>query len=227
MRPSTAKTWILYVSLFLGCSLAWSQDLSLLPKYGSAPRTAQQQEADAAFIAQVDARYQGDRLRAARDIAERGWQALSQGNAAEAMRRFNQAWLLDQRSAHAIWGMAAVAGNSDQGLLASLSLFSEAEKLLPEDINLAVDYARAMGFAGAAVGSAPILAEADRRYAAIHQKAPGHTLNLQNWAIANYSRGDYRAAWEKIRLAEATPQKAQLDPAFIKALEAKMPRPIH
>ena len=225
MKASTLKTWIVCSSLFLACNLAWSQDLSLLPKYGNAIKTEKQKKADAEFLAQIDLRYQGDRQRAAKEISERGWQALSQGNDADAMRRFNQAWLLDQRNANAIWGMAAVAGNTDQGLLASLSLFFEAEKLLPDDINLAVDYARVMGFAGAAVGSEPILVEAAKRYEAIYRKAPGHALNLQNWAIANYSKGDYRTAWEKIKLAEATPQKAQIDPAFIKALEAKMPRP--
>ena len=70
-----------------------------------------------------------------------------------------------------------------------------------------------------------LMAEAVRRYEAIYQKAPDHTLNLQNWAIADYTSGNYPMAWKRLKLAEATPQRADIDPNFVKALEAKMPRP--
>ena len=141
------------------------------------------------------------------------------------MRRFNQAWLVDQKNAAAIWGLAAVSSNDDRTFLASLGLFAEAEKLLPDDVDFAVDYAKAMGTAGALTGSEPLMAEADKRYASIYKKVPNYTLNIQNWAIVDYIRRDYKPAWRKIVLAEATPQKADIDMSFIKALEAKMPRP--
>jgi hypothetical protein len=67
--------------------------------------------------------------------------------------------------------------------------------------------------------------EALGRFAQLHEKAPQHILNLQNWAITLYLVGDYAGAWRKIVLAEATPRHAELDPKFLAALQSKMPRP--
>jgi len=219
------RIWTLFAALAFFCGSAFSQDISLLPKYGNGQKSEQQKEADAVFLSQVDARYPGDRPKAAKDVSERGWQLLRQGNLADAMRRFNQAWMIDPKSVSALWGMAAVSGSSDEGLLASLSLFAEAEKLSPDNIDLAVDYAKTIGIAAGVVSNQAMMAEALRRYEAIYKKAPGHTLNLQNWAIADYTSGNYRMAWTHLKLAEATPQRTAIDPAFVKALEAKMLRP--
>lgn len=219
------RTWALFAALAFFCGLAFSQDISLLPKYGNLQKSAQQKAADAEFLVEVDARYPGDRPKAAKEVAERGWQFLRQGNPENAMRRFNQAWMIDPKSVSALWGMAAASASSDQGLLASLGLFAEAEKLAPGDIDLAVDYARTIGIAAGVVGNPTLMAEAVRRYEAIYKKAPNHTLNLQNWAIADYTSGNYPMAWKRLKLAEATPQRADIDPNFVKALEAKMPRP--
>lgn len=225
MTTPFVRTWALFAALVFFCGVAFSQDISLLPKYGSAQKTEQQKAADAALLAEMDASYPGDRPGAAKALSERGWQFLRLGNPANAMRRFNQAWMLDPKNVSALWGMAAVSANSDQGLLASLSLFAEAEKLAPGNIDLAVDYARTVGIAAGVVGNPTLMAEAVRRYEAIYQKVPDHTLNLQNWAIADYISGNYTMAWKRLKLAEATPQRAHIDPNFVKALEAKMPRP--
>lgn len=219
------RAWALFAALAFFCGFAFSQDISLLPKYGNGQKSEQQKAADAEFLSQVDARYPGDRPKAAKEVSDRGWQLLRQGNLADAMRRFNQAWLIDPKSVPSLWGMAAVSSYSDQGLLASLSLFAEAEKLAPDDIDLAVDYAKTIGIAAGVVSNPTMMAEAVRRYEAIYKKAPGHTLNLQNWAIAEYTSGNYRMAWTHLKLAEATPKRADIDPNFVKALEAKMPRP--
>lgn len=219
------RTWALFAALAFFCGLAFSQDISLLPKYGNLQKSAQQKAADAEFLVEVDARYPGDRPKAAKEVAERGWQFLRQGNPENAMRRFNQAWMIDPKSVSAMPHKAAASASSDQGLLASLGLFAEAEKLAPGDIDLAVDYARTIGIAAGVVGNPTLMAEAVRRYEAIYKKAPNHTLNLQNWAIADYTSGNYPMAWKRLKLAEATPQRADIDPNFVKALEAKMPRP--
>ena len=50
-------------------------------------------------------------------------------------------------------------------------------------------------------------------------------MNLQNWVVTLYYVGNYAEAWKKVKLAEATPRRAELDPGFIAALQAKMPRP--
>lgn len=114
----------IFVSLLLSASCA-AQDLSLQPKYGLAPKNAAHQAADATFIAAVDQQFNGDRKAAAGQVAQMGWRALRGGNLKEAIQRFNQAWLLDNANATALWGMAAVEGSRLQ-FPSALKLFAEA-----------------------------------------------------------------------------------------------------
>lgn len=143
------------------------------------------------------------------------------------MKRFNQAWLLDNKNGTALWGMAVTVQSiaSPTSMATSMDLFAEAEQYKKEDIDFAVDYARAMSFRAIQLKDVTLLSNVLNRYSEISQKAPNHTLNFQNWAITLYQIGNYKQAWEKIKLAEATPRKNELDKKFIEALESKMPRP--
>lgn len=203
---------------------ALAQDINLLPKYGLAPKNDAQKAADERFIAAIDAQYKGDRKKAAQDVADRGWKALRQGNQADAMRRFNQAWLLDKASGSALWGMAVLEASRGR-TEAALKLFAEAEPSMGADLHFAVDHARALGAAGAETRNDKFLQEAFTRFERIHARDPQHTLNLQNWAITYFYVGKYADAWKKVALAEATPRAAEIDREFIAALQAKMPRP--
>lgn len=215
---------LLMIVIGLAFSIVSAQDLGLQPKYGSLPRSEAQAAADAAFIASIGEMYGGDRRKASDDIAGRGWQLLRQGNRSEAMRRFNQAWLIDHSCGVALWGMAAVqslSGKHDQ----SLKLFAEAERFVGGDIDFAADYAKAVGFAGALAKNEALLNDAFLRFSSVYEAAPQHTQNLQNWAIVLYYLGNYAEAWAKVKLAEVTPRHAELDPKFLAALRNKMPRP--
>jgi hypothetical protein len=44
-------------------------------------------------------------------------------------------------------------------------------------------------------------------------------------AITLFSKGRYSEAWAKVKLAEATPNKDDLDPRFLAALQSRMPQP--
>lgn len=204
-------------------NIAFAQDIRLLPKYGSLPKNEAQKAADEKFLSGVDGYYKGNRKKAAEDIAMRGWQFLRQGNIKDAMRHFNQAWLLDAGNGGALWGMAAIQANLGK-TADSLKLFAEAERVVGDDIDFSVDYARALGIAGAETRNSSLLQDAFARFAQLHERAPQHTLNLQNWAITLFYVGNYAEAWKKIQLAEATPRRAELDPNFIAALLSKMPR---
>jgi len=70
-----------------------------------------------------------------------------------------------------------------------------------------------------------MLKDAFDRFEHIYQQAPQNTLNLQNWAMTLFAKGRYSEAWAKVKLAEATPNKGNLDPRFVAALQARMPRP--
>jgi tetratricopeptide (TPR) repeat protein len=202
----------------------YAQDISLLPKYGSLQKTEKQLTTDQKFIAEIDTLYQGNRTKAAADASNRGWQLLRQGNFNDAMRRFNQAWLLDSSNGHALWGMAAVLGGTGK-LDEAVKFFIEAERSIGNDIDFAADYARAVGILGAQRKNEALLNDAFARFAQVHEKSPQHVLNLQNWAITLFYVGKYAEAWDKVKLAQAAPRRAELDRDFIAALQSKMPQP--
>ena len=62
-----------------------------------------------------------------------------------------------------------------------MKLFSEAEGFIGSDIDFSVDYAKALGIAGAQAKNETLLKDAFARFARLYEKAPQHTLNLQNW----------------------------------------------
>lgn len=203
---------------------AFAQDSSLMPKYGPMPKTEMQKAADAKFLAGIDESYKGDRRKAAETAASRGWQFLRQGDKSDAVRRFNQAWLIDNTNSYALWGMAVVQAEADD-ITASIKLFTEAEKSLNGELDFAIDYAKTLGIAGAQAKNNAQLQDALSRFARLHVKALQHTLNLQNWAVTLFYSGNYSAACKKIQLAETTPRRAEVDPNFVAALQSKMLRP--
>ena len=215
---------LLTAAVILGAALARADDRNLLPKYGSLPKTEWQKAADAKFIAAIDEQYHGDRNKASADLAARGWQYVAERNLAEAMRRFNQAWLLNNNNGTALWGMAAIQASWGK-FDSALKLFAEAEKFVGSEINFSVDYAKALAMAGVSLNNGDMLKDAFVRFEGIYQKAPQNTQNLQNWAIALFSQERYSEAWAKVKLAEATPNKGELDPRFLAALQSRMPRP--
>ncbi|MCX5734573.1 MAG: tetratricopeptide repeat protein [candidate division NC10 bacterium] len=201
------------------------QSSNVLPKYGSQPKDEAQQAADREFIAAVDEQYKGNRKSASKEIAERGWQFLRQGKTDDAMRRFNQAWLLDGSNGQALWGMAVIQGNRPGGRPEALKLFAEAEEFVSSDLDFYADYGLTLGIFGAQTRDESLVKKAFVHFARVYEKAPQHTLNLQGWAMTLFLVGDYAEAWRKIGLAEATTRGGELDPKFIAALQSKMPRP--
>lgn len=219
------KEIIAALLLVLAASCFAQVDRNLLPKYGSLPKEDWQKKADDAFISGMDQEYRGDRKKAATDMALRGWQSLQSGDENDAMRRFNQAWLLDRKNGVALWGMAAV--EADWGKFEdSLQLFKEADNHSRNDLNFQVDYARVVGLAGLASKEDGLLKEAYKRFRRIYEQNPQNVRNLQNWAKTLFGANEYAEAWSKVELAETTPDRNRLDPEFIAELTKQMPRPL-
>lgn len=215
---------LLTAALILCANLARADDRNLLPKYGGLPETAIEKEINANFISGMAEDYHGDLKKASMDMAMRGWQYLSAGDLDDAMRRFNQAWLLNKKNGTALWGMAAVETEWEK-FDESLRLFAEAEKFVGTEINFSVDYSRAVGLAGVKQKDDALINDAFNRYERIYQKAPQNGRNLKNWAVTLSGVGRYSEAWAKVKLAESTPDKGHLDPAFLADLQSHMPRP--
>lgn len=165
---------LLTAALILCANLACADDRNLLPKYGGLPETDWQKAANAAFISGMDEDYHGDRKKASLDMAMRGWQYLAAGDFDDAMRRFNQAWLLNNKNGTALWGMAAIQASSGK-YDDALKLFADAEEFVGSEINFSVDYAKAVGKAGVAQKDDALLKDAFDRFERVYQKAPQNT----------------------------------------------------
>ncbi|MYN29742.1 hypothetical protein [Duganella levis] len=217
----------LLLALALGAGLhqtGAAQNINLEPKYGLVAKTEQQQAADQHFLDEVDRQTGGDRAKAAEQIALLGWSFVRKNAPQDAMRRFNQAWLLDHSNGLALWGMAVMESAKGKRPEA-LKLMTEAEPKLRGNVDFEVDYAKAVSVVGLQTKDKALLADAAKRFDAIYQQHPDHAANLQNWAILLYYAGDYAGAWSKIQLAEKAPGTMPMDAKFIAALEAKMARP--
>lgn len=200
-----------------------SGDMNLLPKYGEQPKSKELRELDDKFIAEMNKQFAGDRTKASDHMASLGWKHLSQGDPNVAMRRFNQAWLLNPANGTALWGIGAVLSNTNDHR-AALRLFSEAEASLGTSLRFQIDHARALGFAGAALADSVVTEDALTRFATIQRQNPSSAINLQNWAMTLYLLKRYDEAWQKIELARSTPDAKQLSPVFIEELRAKARR---
>jgi tetratricopeptide (TPR) repeat protein len=215
---------LLFIALVLSATHATADDRNLLPKYGSLPKAGWQKASDDAFIAAIDKDYKGNLKQASKDMAARGWQYLYRGNPDDAMRRFNQAWLLDSKNGIALWGMAAIEADREK-YEDSIQLFREAEPLVGDSINFSVDYARVLGVAGAESKNVEMLNDALNRFEQIYLREAGNGRNLKNWAYTLFKVGRYGEAWEKVKLAEAAPGGGHFDPKFLRELQKRMPRP--
>jgi len=224
MRRERIAHVLLFTTLILCANPAQADDRNLLPKYGDLPKADWQKAADNAYIKATDEEYHGDRTKASMDTAMSGWRYLAAGDLEDGMRRFNQAWLLNNKNGVALWGMAAIETEWEK-YDESLKLFAEAEKFVGNEINFSVDYSRAVGMAGVKRRDDALIKNAFDRFEHIYQKAPQNGRNLKNWAMTLFSVGRYSEAWAKVKLAESTPDKGHLDPSFLADLQAHMPRP--
>lgn len=122
-RPACRAIALLLVLLSIGPALAetvevapgvkvtkrvYSAPVDEQPFYGFADKSAAMREADEHFLASV-IQLTGSREKAFQATMLRGWRALGSGNASEAARRFNEAFLLMPEQSEVYHGLAAVA----------------------------------------------------------------------------------------------------------------------
>jgi len=79
-----------------------------LPMFGGYEKTVVQVDADERFLQTVLPSFAGDRAAAAEYFAQVGWNLYYGDDRSTAIKRFNQAWLLDPDNAHALWGFGVI-----------------------------------------------------------------------------------------------------------------------
>ena len=119
-----------------GCSADYPIDE--LPMYGHIQKTADQKRADTRYIKYMT---EGGRNReAAADSAARvGWNMFYRGDCSTAIKRFNQAWLLDPKNQLALWGFAVISIDRAE-IEEAIRYYRMALESGPEDPSLRRDY---------------------------------------------------------------------------------------
>ena len=207
-------------------SPAFAVDPSLMPMYGGVAKTAAQKKSDADFIAAV-VKIAGSPEKASEQLVNKGFTALTAGDADSAMRRFNQAYLLTPNSAEVRWGLAA--GCAARGLFDdSFKLFEALNKSQPANVRLLND------FAFARINKALSIPEKDQAFeqlnraklllnqAAIVDSTFDRTYF--NLATIEFYQGEYESAWKDVALCERFGGQS-LNPRFVQDLSKAMPRP--
>jgi Tfp pilus assembly protein PilF len=95
------------VLLAVGSALADPLPINQLPMYGEREKNEAMKTSDAAFIASFETKGIS-REDAAKQVMQLAWSYFGKRDAASAMSRFNQAWLLDPENGDAYHGFALI-----------------------------------------------------------------------------------------------------------------------
>lgn len=82
-------------------------EINLRPEYGNVEKSKEQIQLDQEFI-KTALEQDGTNRKASEHMVQLGFSYLYRGDIKTAMRRFNQAWLLDAKNENAYWGFGSV-----------------------------------------------------------------------------------------------------------------------
>jgi tetratricopeptide (TPR) repeat protein len=214
-----------------GLAQALAKRIDNVPMYGQpdTERPDSLKEQDEKFIAEAVAGL------GSREAASHAWwrqaeEFFARRNLDLAMRRYNQAWLLNPKSFRPYWGFARVAleqGRADE----AIRHFERATELIDDAFEkpaLLTDTAGAYTFLGneAQRGEAA-QANYNRARALLSQAIaadPNYGNAYKRLAFLLYYQKDYVGAWEQVKLARSR-EGTQLPLAFIEDLRRMLAEP--
>ncbi len=217
-----------------------------IPMYGSAPLTDQIKKLNEAFVKNIP-KDVGGREAATKAAIKLAWQYFYNGDSQTAMKRFNQAWLLNPNNAEVFYGfgfLLSIQRNIDE----AIPMYEKALKIDPNHpmalANLARCYvekayalylSKRLEYPDAEVKN--ILKEALALYEKAARSATSDSeLRLTDldsdliyiyyqWATALELNGEYAKAWDKIKLSRKHGGDRLIKPGFIEELSSFMPEP--
>jgi Tfp pilus assembly protein PilF len=228
MRPTPCLI-ITLILLWASAPLAFAQPVDQVPMYGGADRSIHPilRAADEKLIEDTTRHY-GSRLKASAAFVENGFAYYARDDLANAMRRFNQAWLLDSNNPEVYFGFGAVLHDKGMNCAASAQ-FDKAASFGRYVQGLTPDAARLLVLCAQEDKSltegarAALFARSDALYAEALAKEPNKGYVHASMATAMYWRGSYPEAWAAVARARAFGGK--LSERFLQALSQKMAEP--
>ena len=152
------KNYILFIAMFFASMICAAQqvtykefqeeaktEINLRPEYGNLKKSTDYDSADKTFINNA-LQEDGTPRKASEHLVQLGFKYLYQSDLKTAMRRFNQAWLLDPTNENSFWGFGAVYFMFDdkeealKQLKKGLSINPKNSKLLTDEATINMAY---------------------------------------------------------------------------------------
>jgi len=200
------------------------------PMYGGMDRQSvpELKVGDEQFVSGVAKEF-GSQEKGSEAFVEQGIRYYRQDNYTMAMKRFNQAWLLNPRNPDVFWGFSLVYHDENKNC--------EAKSMIDRAVDLNLSKPIALADAGRiytlcavsdnaldSTAKAQYYAKSDSFYKRASAVSPNNDYIFGSWATAHYWRGEYAQAWEKVAVQRSlggTPPGQ-----FINMLRQKMPEPM-
>lgn len=200
-----------------------------VPMYGGMDRSKvpELKAADEKLIADTSRHY-GNREKAAVAFIDQGFRFYRQDNVGMAMRRFNQAWLLDPNNPEVYWGFGSVLHDQEK-MCDAMKHYDKALSFGRYLSGMYPDAGRVFSLCGVQDKSLgddirqKLYERADTLYAEAAQKDQDKGYVYVSWASAYFWRGDYAQSWAMVKKARGT--GGQLPPQFLSLLRSKMAEP--
>lgn len=178
--------------------------VNLLPMYGGVQKSRALRKADERFLADCDHLFQ-TRQAAAEHYASKGWEFIRKEDFNTAIKRFNQAWLLDSTNASTYWGFGAVAGTRGD-FTNSLHYFQQTRKYDPTNLKVLLDISQTLLMRFELTKQTPDLENAIKcvqLFLTDSHDALGNFQAYEKIASAYLFKRDYESAWKYVDLATA------------------------
>jgi len=225
---SFVSALILFV-LLTGCATPPSGPrIDNLPMYGqpAITRPGFLKKADAVFIAKASSGFGGDRRAASKAWTEQANRFLAERNLDYAMRRLNQAWLLDDTNYEVYWGFGRVMVESDH-FDDAVRYFKQAIELCRDEFQLPAIYSD-LGVAYSYLADskpqehsserAGAFLAANETFAKSIGLDPKYGNAWRRWSISLATEGRYLEAAEKAKRAKDLGAQP-LPPKVLKQIE--------
>lgn len=203
------------------------------PMYGQPeiPRPEQMKIADENFIKEAISGFGGSREEASKAWASVADGFLAEGDLYNAMRRYNQSWLLNPKNYHPYYGFGQIMlmrGEVDD----AVKYMEKAKELVSDpyqrpavlnDTGIAYSYKAQSVPVNNQTERAKYFGKANQNFEASSQDETYKEV-WRRWAYSLYEEGKYSETWEKVKKARSV-GAPPMSPKFISALTEKMPEP--
>jgi len=205
------------------------KSIDQVPMYGGMNRSSvpRLKAADERLV-EGSLRKYGNREKAAAELVERGIRFYLQGDLAFAMKRFNQAWILNPDNPEVYWGFASVLKEQES--------YCEAMNMIDKSLSFGRYFTGLYADAGRIIVLCTVsdsslsldqrkkrLQRAETLYAEASRRDDNKGYVFASRATACYWLGDYADAWRMVKKAREAGTPPQDE--FLSMLRKKMPEP--